>query len=355
LKTKIPAQPSYFIPEPMDNTRLAHLCGPLDENLRQISAALDVTVFRRGEKFIVSGTNADRAVEILERFYAVANKVVPIEEVQLALVEQRAGLKPTIEAPAAAEPGPEHAAEGAPELTSPMLKTRRTDLRGRTPHQIQYLRAVLEHDIAFGIGPAGTGKTYLAVACAVDALERDAVKRIVLTRPAVEAGERLGFLPGDLAQKVDPYLRPLYDALYDLLGFDRTQKLFEKQVIEIAPLAYMRGRTLNHAFVILDEAQNTTVEQMKMFLTRIGFGSKAVVTGDVTQVDLHKTMKSGLIDAMHVLKDVRGIAFTQFSSADVVRHPLVARIVDAYETASSLQDLVSLPKPTSARHVRKKS
>ena len=212
-----------------------------------------------------------------------------------------------------------------------MLKTRRSDLRGRTPHQIQYLRAILEHDISFGVGPAGTGKTYLAVACAVDALERDAVKRIILTRPAVEAGERLGFLPGDLAQKVDPYLRPLYDALYDLLGFDRTQKMFEKQVIEIAPLAYMRGRTLNHAFVILDEAQNTTVEQMKMFLTRIGFGSKAVVTGDVTQVDLHKTQRSGLVDAAHVLKDVRGIAFTQFSSADVVRHPLVARIVDAYE------------------------
>ena len=234
-----------------------------------------------------------------------------------------------------------------------MLKTRRSDLRGRTPHQIQYLRAILEHDIAFGVGPAGTGKTYLAVACAVDALERDAVKRIILTRPAVEAGERLGFLPGDLAQKVDPYLRPLYDALYDLLGFDRTQKMFEKQVIEIAPLAYMRGRTLNHAFVILDEAQNTTVEQMKMFLTRIGFGSKAVVTGDVTQVDLHKTQRSGLIDAVHVLKDVRGIAFTQFTSVDVVRHPLVARIVDAYENAASIDELVALPKPA-AKNARKK-
>jgi phosphate starvation-inducible PhoH-like protein len=354
LKTKTPTPPSYFIPEPMDNTRLAHLCGPLDENLRQISAALDVTIFRRGEKFIVNGSNAERAVELLERFYAVANKVVPIEEVQLALVEQRSGLKPSIEAPASAPAEAEQAEEGNPELTSPTLKTRRSDLRGRTPHQIQYLRAVLEHDISFGIGPAGTGKTYLAVACAVDALERDAVKRIILTRPAVEAGERLGFLPGDLAQKVDPYLRPLYDALYDLLGFDRTQKMFEKQVIEIAPLAYMRGRTLNHAFVILDEAQNTTVEQMKMFLTRIGFGSKAVVTGDVTQVDLHKTMRSGLVDAMHVLKDVRGIAFTQFSSADVVRHPLVARIVDAYESAASIQELVALPKPAGAKNVRKK-
>jgi phosphate starvation-inducible PhoH-like protein len=349
---KTPSQPSYFVPEPLDNTRLAHLCGPLDENLRQISAALDVTVFRRGEKFIVSGANAARAVELLERFYAVANKVVPIEEVQLALVEQRSGLKPVSDAPAAAAqeeqaPGPEH--------TTPTLKTRRSDLRGRTPHQIQYLRAILEHDISFGIGPAGTGKTYLAVACAVDALERDAVKRIVLTRPAVEAGERLGFLPGDLTQKVDPYLRPLYDALYDLLGFDRTQKLFEKQVIEIAPLAYMRGRTLNHAFVILDEAQNTTVEQMKMFLTRIGFGSKAVVTGDITQVDLHKTMKSGLVDAAHVLKDVRGIAFTQFSSADVVRHPLVARIVDAYEKVGSREEIAALPKPVAVKHARKKS
>ncbi|GAB3380294.1 PhoH family protein [Massilia agri] len=359
-----PQQPSYFIPEPLDNTRLAHLCGPLDENLRQISAALDVTIFRRGEKFIVSGSNAERAVELLERFYAVANKVVPIEEVQLALVEQRSGLKPRTpgeEAPdAPAEKEVKEAAEEGEEgetseLVSPTLKTRRTDLRGRTVHQIQYLKSVLEHDISFGIGPAGTGKTYLAVACAVDALERDAVKRIILTRPAVEAGERLGFLPGDLNQKVDPYLRPLYDALYDLLGFDRTQKLFEKQVIEIAPLAYMRGRTLNHAFVILDEAQNTTVEQMKMFLTRIGFGSKAVITGDVTQVDLHKTQRSGLVDAMHVLKNVRGIGFTQFSSVDVVRHPLVARIIDAYEKNSSIEELAALPKPTPVKNARKKT
>ena len=357
MKTQA-TQPSYFIPEPLDNTRLAHLCGPLDENLRQIAAALDVTIFRRGEKFIVSGANAEGAVELLERFYAVANKVVPIEEVQLALVEQRAGLRPAAEgapAPAAQDKPEETDAEtDESELVSPTLKTRRSDLRGRTPHQIQYLKAVLEHDISFGIGPAGTGKTYLAVACAVDALERDAVKRIILTRPAVEAGERLGFLPGDMSQKVDPYLRPLYDALYDLLGFDRTQKLFEKQVIEIAPLAYMRGRTLNHAFVILDEAQNTTVEQMKMFLTRIGFGSKAVVTGDVTQVDLHKTQRSGLVDAMHVLKDVRGIAFSQFSSADVVRHPLVGRIVDAYEKATAVQEMGALPKTTTVRNARKK-
>ena len=325
MKTKTPVQPHYFIPEPLDNTRLAHLCGPLDENLRHISAALDVTIFRRGEKFIVSGDNAERAVEILSRFWDVADKVIPVEEVQLALVEQRAGLAPD---------GEEHDEEPPfhdPDITSPILKTRRSDLRGRTPHQIRYLRNILEHDISFGIGPAGTGKTYLAVACAVDALERSAVQRIVLTRPAVEAGERLGFLPGDLTQKVDPYLRPLYDALYDLMGYDKVQKAFERNALEIAPLAFMRGRTLNNAFVILDEAQNTTPEQMKMFLTRIGFGARAVVTGDVSQIDLPKGAMSGLIDAERVLKRVKGIAVTRFTTADVVRHPLVARIVDAYD------------------------
>ena len=306
----------------------------MDENLRQISAALDVTVFRRGEKFIVSGSNAARAVLILEQFYAEADRVIPLEEVQLTLVEQRAELAEPdlIVAPQPKSSGKKKTVESV--LDAPItLKTRKHDLRGRTPHQIQYLKAITEHDVTFGIGPAGTGKTYLAVACAVDALERDAVKRIILTRPAVEAGERLGFLPGDLSQKIDPYLRPLYDALYDLLGFDRTQKMFEKQAIEIAPLAYMRGRTLNHAFVILDEAQNTTPEQMKMFLTRIGFGSKAVITGDITQIDLQQHQKSGLVEAIDVLSDVRGLAFTRFSSADVVRHPLVARIVDAYDQA----------------------
>ena len=327
-----PSQPHYFIPQPLDNKRLANLCGPLDENLRQISSALDVTIFRRGEKFIASGTNAERAVALLERFYAQATKVISVEDVQLALIEQRSRPSKT-DVPVAVDDTEEDTApeSAKSEIESPILKTRKHDLRGRTPHQSAYLNAILEHDITFGIGPAGTGKTYLAVACAVDALERDIVQRIVLTRPAVEAGERLGFLPGDLAQKVDPYLRPLYDALYDLLGFDRTQKLFEKQAIEIAPLAYMRGRTLNHAFIILDEAQNTTPEQMKMFLTRIGFGSKAVVTGDVTQIDLHHGQKSGLIDASNVLSNVRGIAFSQFTSRDVVRHPLVGRIVDAYE------------------------
>ncbi len=339
---KTPVEPLHFTPQPLDNRRLANLCGPMDENLRQIAAALDVTVFRRGEKFIVSGADAADALAVLERFYALADKPVSIDDVQLALVEQRAGHAPAARRPrkpapdaqdetgAAADDSGSDEAPGEPLV----LKTRRHDLRGRTPHQNQYLKAILEHDVTFGVGPAGTGKTYLAVACAVDALERDAVQRIVLTRPAVEAGERLGFLPGDLAQKVDPYLRPLYDALYDLLGFDRTQKMFEKQAIEIAPLAYMRGRTLNHAFVILDEAQNTTPEQMKMFLTRIGFGSKAVITGDVTQIDLQRSQKSGLVDAIQVLKKVRGIAFTHFTSADVVRHPLVARIVDAYEAAN---------------------
>lgn len=352
MKTKTAVQPHYFTPEPLDNKRLAHLCGPLDENLRQISAALDVTIFRRGEKFIVNGSNAERAVEMLARFYAQADKIVALEEVQLALVEQRAAFAESLAEPLAssiaaesrattARPGKKKTAnqKATSQITevsvldAPVLKTRRHDLRGRTPHQLQYLKAIMQHDITFGVGPAGTGKTYLAVACAVDALERDAVKRIILTRPAVEAGERLGFLPGDLTQKIDPYLRPLYDALYDLLGFDRTQKMFEKQTIEIAPLAYMRGRTLNHAFVILDEAQNTTPEQMKMFLTRIGFGSKAVITGDITQIDLQRAQTSGLVEALAVLENVRGLAFTRFTSADVVRHPLVARIVDAYAEA----------------------
>ncbi|MFZ6750043.1 PhoH family protein [Undibacterium sp. Ren11W] len=369
----------YFSPQPLDNLRLAHLCGPLDENLRQISAALDLSIFRRGDKFIVSGDNAERGLEMLEHFYAIAKKIISIDEVQLALVEQRlsSGLKKQSDVAAKTKPqkklkSPDLVAElglatdlnlvvaldeqaESAQLESPVLKTSRSDLRGRTPHQNNYLHAIVEHDITFGIGPAGTGKTYLAVACAVDALERDSVKRIVLTRPAVEAGERLGFLPGDLAQKVDPYLRPLYDALYDLLGYDKTQKMFEKQVIEIAPLAYMRGRTLNHAFVILDEAQNTTPEQMKMFLTRIGFGSKAVITGDVTQIDLQRNQKSGLVDACQVLKDVRGIAFAQFSSVDVVRHPLVGRIVDAYEEANELQhqhsaDIGNLKQATPLSH-----
>ncbi|MCS7101559.1 MAG: PhoH family protein [Burkholderiaceae bacterium] len=304
-----------------DNAQLANLAGALDSNLRQIETELEVSIRRRGHQFRIEGARerAQQAVEVLEHFLARADRPISVDDIQLYFVERARGL------PAAAR--------SEADTALPALQTRRRDLHGRTPRQREYIEAILGHDIAFAIGPAGTGKTYLAVACAVDALERESVKRIVLTRPAVEAGERLGFLPGDLAQKVDPYLRPLYDALFDLLGFDKTQRLLERQTIEIAPLAYMRGRTLNQAFVILDEAQNTTPEQMKMFLTRIGFGSKAVITGDVTQIDLPRGSASGLIEAQHVLRDVRGIAFTYFTAADVVRHPLVARIVEAYERA----------------------
>ncbi len=306
----------------VDNQRLANLCGALDENLRQIETALDVVIIRRGEHFALSGNpdQAQLAARALEKFYAHAKRHLSLEDVQLGLIEVTRNR--TTEATGDA----------------PQLKTRRADLHGRTPRQVQYLKQIQNHDITFAVGPAGTGKTYLAVACAVDALERDHVKRIVLVRPAVEAGERLGFLPGDMAQKVDPYLRPLYDALYDLMGFDKVAKLFERSAIEVAPLAFMRGRTLNHSFVILDEAQNTTPEQMKMFLTRIGFGSRAVVTGDITQIDLPRGHKSGLIEARIVLKRVRGIAFTYFQSSDVVRHPLVQRIVNAYERHTKSQD-----------------
>ncbi len=303
---------------PVDNLRLANLCGALDENLRQIETALDVGIARRGERFALTGTleRVRIASKVLQDFYAKAQDALSLDAVQLALIE-------------AGHQGKAHAA-----IPAPALITRKQDLHGRTPRQNEYLLNIQKHDITFSVGPAGTGKTYLAVACAVDALERDAVQRIILVRPAVEAGERLGFLPGDMAQKVDPYLRPLYDALYDLMGYDRVAKMFERQAIEIAPLAFMRGRTLNHAFIILDEAQNTTREQMKMFLTRIGFGSKAVVTGDVTQVDLPKGTVSGLVEAQAVLKKVRGIAFTFFEAADVVRHPLVQRIVNAYDRHS---------------------
>ncbi|MBK6971618.1 MAG: PhoH family protein [Sterolibacteriaceae bacterium] len=299
--------------DPLDNARLANLCGALDENLRQIETALDVAIARRGERFRVSGfpPQTQRAALALQHFYDIAANGLTVDEIQLGLVEL-ANRSQT------AQP-------------APALLTRKSDLHGRTARQVQYLRQIQEHDITFGIGPAGTGKTYLAVASAVDSFEREHVSRIVLTRPAVEAGERLGFLPGDLAQKVDPYLRPLYDALYDLMGFDRVARLFEKQAIEIAPLAYMRGRTLNHAFIILDEAQNTTPEQMKMFLTRIGIGAKAVITGDVTQIDLVRGQKSGLVEARAILREVRGIAVTDFLADDVVRHPLVASIVTAYE------------------------
>ncbi|KQO25209.1 PhoH family protein [Acidovorax sp. Leaf78] len=298
---------------PHNNMRLTHLCGPADAHLRTIEEALGVSIAHRHEQFKVDGpkAKATQAMELLQALYEMADRPVTEDYLQLML----AGDTALVEAP-----------EGAI-----VLNTRRADLRGRTPTQSLYLENIASHDITFGIGPAGTGKTYLAVASAVDALERSAVQRIVLTRPAVEAGERLGFLPGDLAQKVDPYLRPLYDALYELMGYDKVMKAFERNALEIAPLAFMRGRTLNNAFVILDEAQNTTPEQMKMFLTRIGFGAKAVVTGDVSQIDLPKGSMSGLIDAERVLKRVKGISVTRFTTADVVRHPLVARIVDAYD------------------------
>ena len=302
---------------PHNNTRLSHLCGPMDAHLRSIEAGLQVSIAHRHEQFKVDGpkAQAQRAMELLQALYERADRPIAADIIQLMLAGD--------------------SALGEDDDGAPALQTRRADLKARTPGQSVYMDNIASHDITFGIGPAGTGKTYLAVASAVDALERSAVQRIVLTRPAVEAGERLGFLPGDLSQKVDPYLRPLYDALYDLMGFDRVQKAFERNALEIAPLAFMRGRTLNNAFVILDEAQNTTPEQMKMFLTRIGFGAKAVITGDVSQIDLPKGQLSGLIDAERVLKRVKGIAFTRFTSADVVRHPLVARIVDAYDAQGS--------------------
>ena len=334
-----------------DNTQLANFLGPLDENLRQIAIAWGVEVGRNGNRINIEGAQAQAAANAIHLFNRQArHKDLSIDDIQLGLVELKASPAPSN--PASSSPATQRSTnrskeplvqeEVLPELPplddesdSIALRTRRNDLRPRTPRQRAYLNNILRHDITFGVGPAGTGKTWLAVACAIDALERDNVQRIILTRPAVEAGERLGFLPGDLAQKVDPYLRPLYDALYDLMGFDKVQRLFEKQTIEIAPLAYMRGRTLNHAFVILDEAQNTTPEQMKMFLTRIGFGSKAVITGDPSQVDLPRGQRSGLSHSLSVLSGVQGIAVSQFTSKDVVRHPLVGRIIDAYEAAEA--------------------
>jgi phosphate starvation-inducible PhoH-like protein len=302
---------------PSDNNRqLSNLCGVLDQNLKQIEAALEVNIVRRGSSFVINGSskNIKVATALIQKFYKKSTNPIELEDIQLGLVEINKFEK-EIKAPS--------------EINE--LKTKRSDLKGRTPRQNAYLKNIQDFDITFGIGPAGTGKTYLAVASAVDAINRDKIKRIVLVRPAVEAGERLGFLPGDLAQKVNPYLRPLYDALYDLAGFDNVHKMIDKSIIEIAPLAYMRGRTLNQSFIILDEAQNTTPEQMKMFLTRIGFGSKTVITGDITQIDLAKGQKSGLIEAKKILAKVKGIAFTHFLSEDVVRHPLVQKIINAYE------------------------
>jgi phosphate starvation-inducible protein PhoH and related proteins len=304
--------------EPADNRRLASLCGQFDEHLRQLERRLHVEISNRGNQFQIDGRDdaPELAGEVLQHLYA-ATREAPMTPERVHLYLQQAGL--------------EVLRDKQDDDLDVVIQTRRSMVKARGAHQLDYIRNILEHDINLGIGPAGTGKTYLAVACAVQALEREQVRRLVLVRPAVEAGERLGFLPGDLTQKVDPYLRPLYDALYEMLGFERVAKFIERSVIEIAPLAFMRGRTLNDAFVILDEAQNTTVEQMKMFLTRIGFGSTAVVTGDVTQIDLPKGIKSGLKQAVEVLEDVEGIGFTWFDARDVVRHPLVKKILHAYE------------------------
>ncbi len=302
-----------------ENPRLLELCGPLDEHLRLIESRLGVEIRRRGSRFQLVGPEAatERAAAVLTGLYERSGREpIDAESVHLALSE--AGMNEGATA-----------ADGAPDELK--VRTARGALRARGPNQAGYLANIRSHDLTFGIGPAGTGKTYLAVACAVEALQSDRVRRIVLVRPAVEAGERLGFLPGDLSQKVDPYLRPMYDALYEMMGFERVARLIERNVIEVAPLAFMRGRSLNDSFVILDEAQNTTNEQMKMFLTRIGFGSRAVVTGDITQVDLPNSRQSGLRTVIDILHGVAGIAFTFFSSRDVVRHPLVQRIVQAYE------------------------
>ncbi len=308
--------------EPENNERLRNVCGQMDEHLRQLERRLGIEINNRGSAFHLLGSREaiDAGARVLEMMYeATAEEVLTPADVNLFL--QESGVEALL-VPVEAE---------TPEV---VIKTRRGLVRPRGPHQREYLHRVMTHDINFGVGPAGTGKTYLAVASAVEALERDRVRRLILVRPAVEAGERLGFLPGDLAQKIDPYLRPLYDALYEMLGFEKVHKLVERNVIEVAPLAYMRGRTLNDAFIILDEAQNTTPEQMKMFLTRIGFGSTAVITGDVTQVDLPPNQQSGLRQAIEVLAEVEGISFTFFNARDVVRHPLVQRVVEAYDRRS---------------------
>ena len=305
---------------PPDNTRLANLCGPLDENLRLIEDRMGVAVKRRGAHFRIVGTRAHAAEDVVrDLFAATAKEDVSLDRVHLALRDSRD------------LPGAIGADEPRDEST---VRVMRGTIRARGRNQREYLANIRSKDLTFCIGPAGTGKTFLAVACAVEALQADKIRRIVLTRPAVEAGERLGFLPGDLTQKVDPYLRPIYDALYEMLGFDRVVRYIERNVIEVAPLAFMRGRSLNDSFIILDEAQNTTPEQMKMFLTRIGFGSRAVVTGDVTQTDLPAGKMSGLKHVISILRQTDGVAFTHFAAADVVRHPLVQRIVQAYEAHS---------------------
>lgn len=312
--------------QPNDNPRLANLCGPFDEHLSQLEDRLSVEIGHRGNAFVITGrgTSAKTAAKVLQNLYAATgSEALSKESIHLHLQESEVASLSEIDSEKTAEIS---------------IRTRRGVIKPRGPNQAKYIDDVLRNDLTFGIGPAGTGKTYLAVACAVEALDSEMVQRLVLVRPAVEAGERLGFLPGDLSQKIDPYLRPMYDALYEMMGFERVNKLIERTVIEVAPLAYMRGRTLNDAFVILDEAQNTTVEQMKMFLTRIGFGSKAVVTGDITQIDLPSKNMSGLRHVIQVLSDVKQVKFNHFSSRDVVRHPLVQHIVEAYDRHSASQD-----------------
>ena len=319
-----------FSIEPVDPRRFASLCGQFDENLHLIEQRLGIEVRNRGNHFeLIGDESLTRTAEaVLRQLYRETRDNDALSPDTVHLYLQESGLESLSETLSA----------GGSNQKPVILRTRKMTIQPRGPNQQNYVRSIQEHDINFGIGPAGTGKTYLAVACAVDALEREQVRRILLVRPAVEAGEKLGFLPGDLAQKIDPYLRPLYDALYEMLGFEQVAKLIEKQVIEIAPLAYMRGRTLNNSFIILDESQNTTLEQMKMFLTRIGFGSTAVITGDITQVDLPRGTRSGLAHVTEVLKGVNGIGFTHFQSKDVVRHPLVQRIVEAYDRFDALQE-----------------
>lgn len=322
---------SDFTLEPLDNQRLANLCGQFDEHLRQLEQRFSVEISNRGHSFRVIGlAHAVQSVtQVLTQLYqATYHEALSPAQVHLFTQDSQNHSPP----PPVNKAQQKNIPEETREVT---IRTRRGLIKGRSPNQRRYLKNIIHNDINFGIGVAGSGKTYLAMACAVEALEREKVQRLVLVRPAVEAGERLGFLPGDLAQKIDPYLRPLYDALYEMLGFERVAKLITQNVIEVAPLAYMRGRTLNAAFVILDEAQNTTIEQMKMFLTRIGFGSVAVITGDVTQIDLPRERQSGLRHVIDILKGVEGISFTFFDAKDVVRHPLVARIVDAYERAEN--------------------
>ena len=313
--------------EPADNQRLANLCGQFNAHLQQIERRLNVEIANRGNQFKITGlAQATKATEALlyKIFSDTEHEEITPEQIHLSM--QEASLDDIVQE-----------MDDADELEQVLIKTKRGVLKGRGANQQSYLKKILSHDINFGVGPAGTGKTYLAVACAVEALQSEQVRRIVLVRPAVEAGEKLGFLPGDMAQKVDPYLRPLYDALYEMLGFERAEKLIERKIIEVAPLAFMRGRTLNDSFIILDEAQNTTNEQIKMFLTRVGFGSTAVITGDITQIDLPNAKMSGLKHVLKVLKEVNGISFTFFTAKDVVRHPLVQRIVVAYENYERAQ------------------